>query len=220
MHLMLCPNAKRTHPNITTSFQEQKQLQSGFSFYYMRRSKTGKTHQPIIESTSDNEPDILLDGSKAETFTDAVKHIGTVRTVEEFWTVYDYIIRPDSLPVTTDFHFFREGIAPTWEDPANAHGGKWTFRLPKKGILSSRLWEEIVLALIGGQFSGGIPDGEVCGAVISVRERTDVLAVWTRSGKNQMMVNKVGQALRRILSLPPNAFSIMYYQTHPRPNTE
>ena len=78
-----------------------------------------------------------------------------------------------------------------------------------------------MLALVGGQFSGGgIPDGEVCGAVISVRERTDVLAVWTKSGKNQLMVQKVGQALRRILSLPPSAFSMMYYQTHPRPNTE
>jgi translation initiation factor 4E len=145
--------------------------------------------------------------------------------------------------VTTDYHFFREGIAPTWEDPHNANGGKWTFRLvvgicyywfyekfkclishailllsrlPKKGILASRLWEEIVLALVGGQFSG-VPDGEVCGAVISIRERTNVLAIWTKSGKNQQMINKVGQALRRILSLPTNAFSMMYYQTHPRP---
>lgn len=89
-------------------------------------------------------------------------------------------------------------------------------RLPKKGILASRLWEEIVLALVGGQFSG-VPDGEVCGAVISIRERTNVLAIWTKSGKNQQMINKVGQALRRILSLPTNAFSMMYYQTHPRP---
>lgn len=118
--------------------------------------------------------------------------------------------------MTTDYHFFREGIAPTWEDPHNANGGKWTFRLPKKGILASRLWEEVVLALVGGQFSG-VPDGEVCGAVISVRERTNVLAVWTKSGKSQQMINKVGQALRRILSLPTNAFSMMYYQTHPRP---
>lgn len=208
----------------------------------MRRSKSGKTHHPVQEGNNADDPDVLLDGSKAEAFTDAVKKIGTVRNVEEFWTMYDYvslrlliaficclaayirpmfyllgqIIRPDQLPVTTDYHFFREGIAPTWEDPQNAHGGKWTFRLPKKGILASRLWEEIVLALVGGQFSG-VPDGEVCGAVISVRERTNVLAIWTKSGKNQQMINKVGQALRRILSLPTNAFSMMYYQTHPRP---
>jgi translation initiation factor 4E len=170
-----------------------------------------------IQDTQPDEPDVLVDGTKAEAFTEAVKKICTIHNVEEFWTVYDYIIRPDQLPVTTDYHFFREGISPTWEDPHNANGGKWTFRLPKKGILASRLWEEIVLALVGGQFSG-VPDGEVCGAVISMRDKTNVLAVWTKSGKNQQMINKVGQALRRILSLPTNAFSMMYYQTHPRPS--
>jgi translation initiation factor 4E len=189
-------------------------LHTGFSFYFMRRSKNGK---PMEES---DRALVAVDGTKAEAFTDAVKLIGTVGTIEEFWSIYNHMRRPDDLPATTDYHFFREGIQPTWEDPQNAHGGKWTLRLPKKGILASRLWEEIILALIGGQFSGaGVPDGEVCGAVMSVRERMNVLAIWTKSSKNQTMINKVGASIKRILSLPSSAFSIMYYQIHPRPES-
>lgn len=57
----------------------------------MRRSKSGKTQHPIKEGDNPDEPDILLDGSKAEAFTDAVKKIGTVRNVEDFWTMYDFV---------------------------------------------------------------------------------------------------------------------------------
>mmetsp|Transcript_1248 Transcript_1248/g.2935 ORF Transcript_1248/g.2935 Transcript_1248/m.2935 type:complete len:182 (+) Transcript_1248:108-653(+) len=178
------------------------ELQTGFSFYYMRRSKTGKT---AFEGEG---------GTDAETsFTDAVRSICTVKTVEEFWSVYNYIVRPDELPATTDYHFFREGIQPTWEDPQNEHGGKWVIRLPKKGNVASRFWEEILLALMGGQFSG-VPDGEVCGAVISIRDRVNVLSIWTKSGGNQKMINRVGDSIKRTLRLPNHVS--MYYHTHPR----
>jgi hypothetical protein len=50
------------------------------------------------------------------------------------------------LPTTTDYHFFREGIMPTWEDHNNAKGGgSGSF----DAGLASRYWEEIILALIG-----------------------------------------------------------------------
>jgi translation initiation factor 4E len=46
-------------------------------------------------------------------------------------------------------------IRPVWEDPHNSSGGKWILRL-KKG-LADRYWEEIVLALVGETFFGGLP---------------------------------------------------------------
>jgi len=42
---------------------------------------------------------------------------------------------------------FKKGIKPVWEDSANCKGGKWILRL-KKG-LSSRIWENLLLAMIG-----------------------------------------------------------------------
>ena len=52
---------------------------------------------------------------------------------------------------TTDYLLFHTGVRrPVWEDPLNLSGGKWIIRL-KKGV-SDRLWEDIVLAVLGEQF--------------------------------------------------------------------
>lgn len=64
-------------------------------------------------------------------YENSIKTIATVKTVEEFWSVYDYLKRPNELPTTTDYHFFRSHIKPTWEDKGNEKGGKWIVRLPK-----------------------------------------------------------------------------------------
>ena len=50
--------------------------------------------------------------------------------------------RPAELSGHCDFHLFKEGIKPLWEDDANKNGGKWMIRL-RKG-LASRLWEYLV----------------------------------------------------------------------------
>jgi Eukaryotic initiation factor 4E len=47
-------------------------------------------------------------------YESSIKTIHTVSTVEEFWQIYDFLKRPDSLPVVTDLHIFRGGIKPTW----------------------------------------------------------------------------------------------------------
>jgi translation initiation factor 4E len=103
-------------------------------------------------------------------------------TVEEFWKVYVHLKRPSTLPVVSDYHFFKEGIRPVWEDEENCKGGKWVIRL-KKGVCD-RYWEELLMAMIGDQFNEA--SDEVCGAVLSVRSGEDVLAVWTKNdgGRN------------------------------------
>lgn len=70
-------------------------------------------------------------GQPPAPYENAIKPIATVSTVEEFWNVYDYLTRPSDLPTTTDYHFFRAHIKPTWEDKSNEKGGKWIVRLPK-----------------------------------------------------------------------------------------
>jgi translation initiation factor 4E len=45
--------------------------------------------------------------------------------------LYNNIKTPSWLGVGTDFHLFKEGVEPKWEDPTCEHGGKWTVLVPK-----------------------------------------------------------------------------------------
>lgn len=108
--------------------------------------------------------------------------LASIATVESFWTIYSHLKRPSLLPSVSDYHIFKEGIRPVWEDEANKRGGKWIIRL-KKGV-ADRYWEDLLLAIVGDQFMEA--GEEVCGAVLSVRSGEDVLSVWTKidGGRN------------------------------------
>jgi translation initiation factor 4E len=101
-------------------------------------------------------------------------------TVEDFWLSYKHLNRPSALPHVTDYHFFKSGIRPIWEDDDNKNGGKWIVRL-KKGV-ADRYWELLLMNLIGNQFID--TSDEICGVVLSVRNGEDILSVWTRSNSS------------------------------------
>ena len=168
----------------------------------MRRGKSTKTEEgnPAAEARP-AEP--------VHPYENSIKQICTITTVEEFWLTYNFLKHPNDLPNTTDYHFFRDGIKPTWEDPSNARGGKWIIRLPKG--LASRYWEEIILAMIGGQFLG-VPDGEVCGVVISIRYSEDILGIWNKTSTDRDITERLRDAIKKILQLPP--FAPMEYKPH------
>ena len=134
-------------------------------------------------------------------------------TAQEFWKVYSHLKRPSALPTVSDYHFFKDGIRPVWEDEENKKGGKWIIRL-KKGV-SDRYWEELLMAMIGDQFAEAAE--EVCGAVLSVRSGEDVFSIWTKidGGRNikiryidllldvlQIPKSVYRETVKRVLSLP------------------
>ncbi|XP_022423681.1 eukaryotic translation initiation factor 4E type 2 isoform X4 [Delphinapterus leucas] len=129
------------------------------------------------------------------------------RKVEQFWRFYSHMVRPGDLTGHSDFHLFKEGIKPMWEDDANKNGGKWIIRL-RKG-LASRCWENLILAMLGEQFMVG---EEICGAVVSVRFQEDIISIWNKTASDQATTARIRDTLRRVLNLPPN--TIMEYKTH------
>ncbi|KAI1108492.1 translation initiation factor eIF4e [Nemania sp. NC0429] len=120
----------------------------------------------------------------------------SVKTVEEFWLAYSHLKRPSSLPTVSDYHLFKEGVRPIWEDEENKHGGKWILRL-KKGI-ADRYYEELILACVGDQF--GDESDELCGVVLSMRNGEDVLSIWTRNTGQKVL--KIRETMRRVLKCP------------------
>ncbi|KAK3844924.1 MAG: translation initiation factor eIF 4e-like domain-containing protein [Linnemannia gamsii] len=146
-------------------------------------------------------------GSKITNYEGAMKKIATFGSVEDFWAVYSHLRRPHELPNVSDYHLFRQGVRPVWEDAANINGGKWIVRL-KKG-LASRYWENLVMAVIGDQFDVG---SEICGIVLSIRGAEDILSIWNQSSQGGRTNLKIRDTMKRVLSLP--ADTIMEYKTH------
>jgi len=161
-------------------------LQYNYTFWYSRRTPS----RPANTNYEQN-----------------IRQIGTVASVEQFWKFYSHLVRPGDLTGHSDFHLFKEGIKPMWEDEANRSGGKWIIRL-RKG-LASRFWENIILAMLGEQFMVG---EEVCGVVVSIRFQEDILSIWNKTASDQVTTSRIRDTLRRVLNLPPN--TIMEYKTH------
>jgi translation initiation factor 4E len=128
--------------------------------------------------------------------------------VESFWSLWTHLNPPSALQATTDYLLFHSGVRrAVWEDPLNINGGKWIIRL-KKGV-ADRIWENLVLAVIGDQFdecaelseggrgeesSGADGEGEwpeICGCTISVRQSEDIVSLWNRVDEDVKVREKI-----------------------------
>lgn len=91
-------------------------------------------------------------------------------------------ITPTSeLALKSDYHLFKKGVRPEWEDPQNKHGGKWAFQFKeKKAINIDALWLHVMLAAIGETLEDD-NDGEVMGVVVNVRKGFYRIGLWTRT---------------------------------------
>ncbi|ESL07777.1 eukaryotic translation initiation factor eIF-4E [Trypanosoma rangeli SC58] len=84
----------------------------------------------------------------------------TVHTVEEFFVMLHYCKPPHVLRLSAQYHFFREGVKPMWEDPRNKDGGKLWFGLDDKKVGDvGKKWENVTT----GATAGGEKDGTNAG---------------------------------------------------------
>ena len=58
-------------------------------------------------------------------YENQIKEIGFPRTVEAFWRYAQHAQPASEIEAGANYHFFKEGVKPTWEDAVNAQGGKW-----------------------------------------------------------------------------------------------
>lgn len=171
---------------------------AGFDFSKGDRKETESVDRAEAETSSEDSSAVqpgpehplkntwnLFYRPPANKFSDYEKSttkLASIATAESFWTIYTHLKRPSQIPAVSDYHIFKDGIRPVWEDEANKKGGKWIIRL-KKGV-ADRYWEDLLLAIVGDQFLEA--GDEVCGAVLSVRSGEDVLSIWTKidGGRN------------------------------------
>lgn len=64
--------------------------------------------------------------------------------IENFWGTYNNIVPPSGLDKCSNYHFFKEGIYPLWEDEANKQGGKWLLTIKDDPKMLDQAWMEVV----------------------------------------------------------------------------
>lgn len=84
-----------------------------------------------------------------------------------------------------------------WEDEANKNGGRWQIRV-NKGF-SNKLWEDLVLAMIGEQFE---VENEVHGIVVSTRPNGDIISLWHKNSRDPAIVESLRVNMIELLNLP------------------
>ncbi|KAI5467539.1 translation initiation factor eIF 4e-like domain-containing protein [Mariannaea sp. PMI_226] len=163
---------------------------------------------------------------KGDNWNDLLKEVITFDSVEEFWGVYNNVAAVSELALKSDYHLFKAGVRPEWEDPQNKHGGKWSYQYKdKRNIDVDHLWLQVMMAAIGETLEQDEDDGEVMGVVVNVRKAFFRIGVWTRTigksipgrgdgdvaggkgrsnEKGREILMSIGRRFKQVLELPPN----------------
>jgi len=116
--------------------------------------------------------------------------------MKEFWNVFQHIKKPTECPISTDYHVFKKGIIPMWEDPSNKNGGKLTVLLTREYV--NVIWEEVVFNFA----KGVLPYNDyINGIVIAKRPKFFVLSFWIKTVNNNI-VEKIRNDLSGMLMAP------------------
>ena len=145
-----------------------------------------------------DNPRIAPEGSD---WKDNLKLCGEFSTVEQFWSIFNNIKPASTLAVNSNYHVFRHGVQPMWEDPQNKLGGKFVLTMPKKDSKAGRCdewWLYTVLSILGESLD--INGNQVCGAVVSIRKSQDKIALWLKSSDQKICV-EIGKRWKKVLEL-------------------
>lgn len=144
-------------------------------------------------------------------WNDLLKEVVTFSSVEEFWGIYNNITPTSELGLKADYHLFKKGVRPEWEDQQNKHGGKWSYSFrDKRAVSIDDLWLHAQLAAIGETLEND-DDNEVMGVVVNVRKGLYRIGLWTRTvgrsiegrsaANGKEVLENIGRRFKEVLRL-------------------
>jgi len=146
-----------------------------------------------------------------ESWLDSLKVVHKFSTVEDFWSLWNNIKPANQLNQQCNYHLFKSGVQPTWEDPVNRPGGKWVL-ICRNSLRNTRLndmWQGLVLAIIGNCFED---DEDISGVVVSLRAKGgDKISIWTKTAKNETAQMRIGKQFLQAVEMEKERIG---YQAH------
>jgi len=101
-----------------------------------------------------------------------------LKNVEEVIALVNSV--PDLMIKNCMLFLMRDGINPTWEDPANIKGGCFSFKIPNKNI--AKIWRDMVKVLTGETISNDTKFlRNANGLTISPKRSFCILKIWMKS---------------------------------------
>ncbi|KJE04207.1 translation initiation factor 4E [Cryptococcus gattii NT-10] len=176
--------------SVASAESEKKEhpLQHSWTLYY-----DSKTYKPDPSLIAPRQGDKILADYEMTLLT-----VGKFDTVEGFARHFNNVRLPSQLTPSSNYHLFKDGIRPMWEDPANADGGKWVILFRSSPGTLDIAWANLTMALVGEILD---PENQVCGIVGSARPKVDRLQLWTRSKDDVESLNQLGKRIVEIMAL-------------------
>ena len=140
-------------------------------------------------------PKQTLDSNEYES---QVKKIAEFETIEDFWAIFQHLRKPDSCKQGIEFQLFKVPIKPMWEDEGNKNGGRLTLKLRKN--YTTIIWEEMILAFIGGIFSDKMKE-EINGIVFVSKKEFNTLQIWFKT-YDKKLIAELEQCIRDLIQIP------------------
>lgn len=153
---------------------------------------------PAVPRTGGEDAALFSAAPESGDYEAGLTIVGEFDTVESFCRYLNWLKPPSKLERNSNYHIFKSGIKPMWEDPANANGGKWVLTMKNNPALLDRCWSWLAMALIGQEVEEG---DDICGAVVSLRSKVDRIQVWTRSKDDVERLNGIGKKLVKLLEV-------------------
>lgn len=176
------PSSSSSTPPPSTSPAAEHKLTSSWTIWYNIPEEKPQHHQ------KDN-------------WNSTLKKAYDCSTLEELFGVLNNIRLPSLLPPKSDLYLFRQGVHPSWEDPANADGGRWGVEATKQEV--DKFWLETVVSAVSEQFFAKADESnEIMGIALSCKPKKLKIQLWIR-GSEERSTKAIGKFWKeQVLQLP------------------
>ncbi|KAI9459382.1 eukaryotic translation initiation factor 4E class II [Russula earlei] len=178
-------------PGVMTKPPEHP-LQHSWTIYHDTKTKAPYTPNTAPDASS------YPAAADSGTYEAGLTTVGEFDTVESYCRYFNWLKPPSKLERNSNYHLFKSGIKPMWEDEANANGGKWVLTMKNNPQLLDQCWQWLTMALVGEELDEG---DEICGAVVSLRSKVDRIQLWTRTKDDVEKVNGIGRKFVKLLDV-------------------
>lgn len=130
-----------------------------------------------------------------------------IQTLADFWEFMNNFKKINY----ADYQFFimRNGIEPTWEDPANKNGGASSFKFSVSDHNLLSYWEKIcVMTVCEHLYKGNVLSTDVTGISFNMKTDTTVIKIWNNN-------NMVDTSKKLSLDVIGSKIKVIYIRNRP-----